>query len=136
MSNNSINLNCNPHINNSLKNNYRLRSRDKERLNENPEEEIDKSENSNDSVSSSQKTRKTYSINQKLEFVNKELKEGLKKTSRNYGIGLTSLRRWIKNKNSLEEILNKKKRKNLDGAGRIPLTENIEDHLCRYYKTM
>lgn len=58
------------------------------------------------------------------------MKEGVKKASRNYGIGLTPLRRWIKDKIFLEEILNKKRGKNLDVAGRIPLTEYIEDHLC------
>ena len=38
---------------------------------------------------------------EKQEFVNKTLKEGVKKSSRNYGIGLTTLRNWIKDKISL-----------------------------------
>ena len=62
------------------------------------------------------------------------MKEGVKKASRNYGIGLTPLRRWIKDKIFSEETLNKKRGKNLDVAGRIPLTEHIEDHLCSFIK--
>ena len=31
-------------------------------------------------------------------------------------------------------IFNKKVLKNLDDVGRIPLTENIEDHLCSFIK--
>lgn len=40
----------------------------------------------------------------------------------------------INDEDSLEEILNKKILKNLEGAGIIPLTEDIEDHLCSFIK--
>ena len=40
----------------------------------------------------------------------------------------------INDKDSSEEILNKKILKNLEGAGIIPLTEDIEDHLCSFIK--
>ena len=62
------------------------------------------------------------------------MKERIKKISKFYGIGLTSLRRWINDKNSLEENLNKKNSKNLNRAGRITLTDNIEDHLYSFIK--
>jgi len=76
-------MNCNPNTNTSLRKNNRISSRSKERLNEISDEEIDKSDNSIDSVSPSHKARKTYTINQKLEFVNKALKEGVKKNQGN-----------------------------------------------------
>ena len=106
MNNSSIKSDYNYKIN-IWKKKARSRSRDKEIFSENSDED-NKSDNSQDSNCLSQRDRKAYTINQKLEFVNKALKEGIKKTARVYGLGLTSSRRWNKEKDSLEEIINKK----------------------------
>ena len=95
--------------NRALKQKNRSHNRDKEISSESCNE--DNKSNSNDSISFSHKTRKTYTIAQKLDFIKKANNEGLKKTARIYGIGLTSLKRWIKDKDALNETLKKKKEK-------------------------
>ena len=95
--------------NRALKQKNRSCSRDKEISCESCNE--DNKSYSNDSISLSHKTRKTYTIAQKLDFIKKANNEGLKKTARIYGIVLTSLKRWIKDKDALNETLKKKKEK-------------------------
>lgn len=82
--------------NRALKQKNRSLNRDKEISRESGNE--DNKSNSNDSVSLSHKTRKAYTIAQKLDFIKKANNEDLKKTARIYGIGLISLKRWIKDK--------------------------------------
>ena len=94
--------------NRALKQKNRNRIRNKEISSESCNE--DNKSNSNDSISLSYKTRKTYTIAQKLDFIKKANNEGLKKTARIYGIGLTSLKRWIKDKDALNETLKKKEK--------------------------
>lgn len=63
--------------NKALNQKNRCLSRDKEISSESSNE--DNKSNSNDSVSLSHKTRKTYTIAQKLDFIKKANNEGLKK---------------------------------------------------------
>ena len=95
--------------NRALKQKNRSLSWDKEISRESCNE--DNKSNSNDSISLSHKTRKTYTIAPKLDFIKKANNEGLKKTARIDGIVLTSLKRWIKDKDALNETLKKKKEK-------------------------
>ena len=61
--------------------NHRESSRDKEFKEDSSNEDI-KSDISNYSLSNTSRTRKTYTIKQKLEFVKKALKNGIKNISR------------------------------------------------------
>jgi len=64
-----------------------------------------------------------------------KLKEkGLHSTSRKYNIDRKPLRRWVNNKEKLKKVVNKKRRKNLNGGDRKPYTIDIEEQLIEFIK--
>ena len=90
--------------------------------------------NDEDSLEGNKLTRKTYTIKDKLKFIRIAEARGIKSTAKKYGIGLTSLKRWIKQKEKLKGEDKPKHKFNLPGAGRIPNTLDIEDQLCTFIK--
>ena len=108
------------------------RSCPKKTVNEKPEETVA-------AANVRKETHKAYSIPFKLEAVAFSEMKSKEAAARKYGVAPKRIREWVKQKDKLKECMDKpgwEKRKKLEGAGRKPMSTNLEEKLFDWISEM